>query len=711
MDGITIEEKTAGEGMGAEMAVQEFENDFAEDVETTSDTVIESEESAPETGIEKAERLFNERRFEQAFDIYRQCAEDGDRLSKCRMGEMYYDGLGVDKRPLKAFGLIKESYDPDCMETVYQLGKCHFEGIGTSVDQARGFEMIISAAERGYPPAENYVAGLYLEGPYVEKDANRAMVWLRKAVEHEDPKALYNMANFLYNGNHVGMNQHKAMVMWKRSFQLHYPQALGKLGMAYMDDTDHRDTEKGLRCLEKAALLGDGDAAEILADSYVDGMDIKRDEGKAVEFFKLALRNGNKRVLYDLGMLHCHCPEIRNYKKACGYFMEGHENGDRRCSFEYAMMKFHGRGTDTDKELAFGILLKGAENGDKNCMGWVGHCYEDGIGVNPSKRLAREWFERGHEAGDSYCSYRLAWFYMYGVTVNRDEKHSLKLLRTSFEGGKNCAAFVLGKMYEKDTPFRSFQDAIYWYMAGAERNEADCMMKLAGHYESGEFISRSEEKAFELYKRAYKTEESPIAAAEIGRCFEDGVGTEADVKTAIGWYLKAARRNSFSAWRLYNIYIGMGETDRAIFWLRRSASKRSVSAMVELAKIYEEGLLIPKSDYKAMKWYHAASDEGNEFAKSRFEELIGQDPQDPDDLNEYETITRRIGEKGDDFAIMSLAESLMEGNGMAVDLLKARMWYDIAYQLGVRGAKDGLKKVDSLMNDNKQISSKQTTLD
>ena len=102
--------------------------------------------------------------YRKAFEILSKRAEDGDNLSRCRMGVMYYEGLGIDKRPLKAFELIKESYNPDCPETVFQLGKCHFEGIGTKKNEELGFEMIISAAEVGYSSAENYMASAYYKG-------------------------------------------------------------------------------------------------------------------------------------------------------------------------------------------------------------------------------------------------------------------------------------------------------------------------------------------------------------------------------------------------------------------------------------------------------------------------------------------------------------------------------------------------------------------
>ena len=124
--------------------------------------------------------------------------------------------------------------------------------------------------------------------------------------------------------------------------------------------------------------------------------------------------------------------------------------------------------------------------------------------------------------------------------------------------------------------------------------------------------------------------------------------------------------------------------------------------MVELGKIYEEGELIPRSNLKAMQWYHSASDKGNESAKTRFEDLIRFDPQDPEDLDEYEQATRMIGEDNDDDYTICLADCLAEGDGVPVDLPKAKMWYEIASQLGVYGAEDGLKKIDSLMKKDEQ---------
>ena len=656
---------------------------------------------------DEAARLFFECEYKKAFEIYSKRADDGDRLSKCRMGEMYYEGYGVDKRPLKAFQLINESYDPNCPETVFQLGKCHFEGIGTPENKELGFEMIISLAENGYPPAENYIASKYYNGDYLGKDPERMLYWLRRAVSHDDPKALYNMGNLLCEGKYVTINPFEAFRMWKKASEFHYIPACGRLGASYLNGEGcKKDVEKGLELLEKAAMAGDGSAAGILGDYYSSEKE-GNDTDKAARFYEMALDNGKDIALYDLGMLF----RKKDPRKACDYFRRGFKNSDVRCSIEYALMKIDGIGCKKDEELAFKIFLKYAEAGNDYMMGWVGDCYHRGIGVNPDLRKAREWFQRGHEKKNAFCTYRLAEFYYFGITVMPDPEYAMELLRKSFERGGREAAYKLGDIYEHDKELKSIPDAIYWYMAGAEKGCCDCMIQLAKHYESGAFINGSEEKAFELYNRAYETKKSDVAAAEIGRCYEEGIGTGKDIEKAINWYLKGKDHNAFSMWRLYSIYSERGGDEKAIFWLRRSASNGSVSAMIELARLYENGIIIPKSDLKAMQWYHRAADEGNEYAKSRFEELIRFDPTDSEDLSMYDRYFRMAGEEDDDAALTILACMLADGKDVPADLPRAKMLLEIAVQLGIPSANEKLKNVSSIIKAEKKDDGRQTTLD
>jgi len=678
---------------------------------------IMKDETMGDTGeseVSRADRYFSKGDYKKAYDIYQWCASEGDRHSKIRMGQMLASGLGVERLPLRAFSLISNNIDDSDVESIFLLGKCHFEGIGTSVDKGKGFDLILRAAEREHPSAQNYVAVLYLEGDYVEKNPRVALRWLNKAVVNGDAKALYNVSELIDEGVHLAKDFDKSLDCLKRSADLNCPEANMKLGLMYLDGKGiEQDVGVGIGYLERATALGDKDAPEELGDYYGD----RREDGdidRAVDYYEKAVRNGNKNVLYDLGMIHNVVEEKRDYAKACHYFEEGHNRGDIRCSFEYAMMKSLGRGTEKDEVLAFQILLSGAEKGDVNFMRWLGHFYYEGIGTIPDKRKARQWFERGSRLKDGYCTMRLADMHLFGTATPVNEDFALDLYRRSFKEGCTRAAYELGMAYENDERIKSIPDSLYWYMAGAEAGEPECMIKLAGHYESGAFIERSEEKAFNLYNDAYDRGHSKVAAAEIGRCYEEGIGTETDIEKATDWYLKAVGENAFAMWRLYNIYSDTGneiDKDRAVFWLRRSACKGSVSAMLELAKLYEEGTLIPKSDLRAMQWYHSAADEGNEYGKTRFKDMIRFDPEDSEDLEGYQRLAYEVGEKKDDNKIIEFANSLADGIDTSADLPRAKMWFEIANELHIKGARQGLKKVDSLLREIKETNYKQTTLD
>ena len=660
----------------------------------------------PEDRMKEAGDCFRRHDYKRAFELYKECAEEGDRLAKCRLGVMYSEGLGTDRRPLKAFELICGAYDPDDQETVFWLGRCHYEGIGTEKDTELGFEMIVSAADRGYPQAEGYVAARYLDGVGIGTDVDRGMHWLKKAVEHEDPAALTLMGDIMYEGKLIQYDGIGTEKMWRKAYELGDVPAIAKLGHFLMIKTSN----EGIPFLEEAAELGDTDAAETVGDYYVD----KKESKSAIRYYEMARKLGNKKVCYGLGMIYRFDKDHSNLWKALECFMEGHEDGDVRCTFDYALMNLHGEGAAVDKKTAFELFLKGAKEGHLLSIEWTGLCYLKGDGTDRDMKEAQRWFELGHDKGSGYCSARLGEMYLRSPKFRIMRNQGIELLHTGFERGEAHAAFLLGEYYEKWAKTKSVYEAVYWYGKGADKSDPNCMIALARHYEKRQREGRpnvtgSKKRIFELYKKAYDTNGDLSAAAEVGRCFEDGVGTEVDKDAALYWFLKA-KEDRFAMWGLSNIYLGKGEMVKAVFWLRRSASAGHVEAMVRLAEFYEEGRGVPESEYMAMDWYHRAADSGNEYARRRFEDLSDRGPMD-EITDEYEIVARRIGEDGDDDSILNLADRLANGKDMPVDLHKAKAWCEIAVQLGVKDAKERLDDVTVMTAPERDESVRQMTFD
>ncbi len=685
---------------------------------TMEDALAELFGNVPTDRMKEAGGCFRRHNYRRAFELYKECAEEGDNLARCRLGAMYAEGLGTDRRPLKAFELISEAYDPDDLETVFWLGRCHYEGIGTEEDTELGFEMIVSAADAGYPQAEGYVAARYLDGVGMEMDANRGMHWLKKAVEHGDPAALTLMGDLMYEGKLVSFDRTGASKLWRRSYELGNVPAIAKLGHYLVndtcyanEDTQRRKYEEGAALLEEAAELGDMEAAAAVGDHYLKRAD---DPAKAIRFYEMARRNGNTSVCYDLAMIYHFDKNNMNLRKALECLKEGLEGGDQRCTFDYAIMNYRGEGTSVDMNAAFELFLKGAEAGHIPSMEWVGVCYLKGNGTARDLKEAKRWLELGHDKGSKYCSTKLGEMYLRAPKFRLMRERGLDLLHTGFERGEAHAAFFLGNYYEKWAKNKSVPDAIYWYGRGADKGDADCMIALAKHYEKRQKAGRpnvtgSKKRIFELYRKAYEACGDPSAAAEVGRCFEDGVGTETDQDAALYWYLKA-KGDRFAMWRLSDIYLGNGEMEKAVFWLRRAAATGYVDAMIRLAGFYEEGRGVPESEYMAMNWYHRAADHENEYARCRFEELSDRGPMD-EIADEYEIVARRIGEDRDDDSILDLADRLAYGKDMPVDLHRAKAWCEIAVQLGVKDAKERLDDVTVMTAPERDESMRQMTFD
>lgn len=110
-------------------------------------------------------------------------------------------------------------------------------------------------------------------------------------------------------------------------------------------------------------------------------------------------------------------------------------------------------------------------------------------------------------------------------------------------------------------------------------------------YDEGNF-----ELALETFKKSYSKIGYEEAALTLGDMYLYGLGTKADVKTAIDWYTKAAEAR-FEKTQMMEFEPAHPE----------KASAR-VQAQIKLARIAAAGLAGSKDPALARKWYEAASD-------------------------------------------------------------------------------------------------------
>lgn len=127
-------------------------------------------------------------------------------------------------------------------------------------------------------------------------------------------------------------------------------------------------------------------------------------------------------------------------------------------------------------------------------------------------------------------------------------------------------------------------------------------------------------KAAELFTQSYKGKQ-PDGGFYLGRMFELGVGTKADVRRSAGIYAAATKKGSLKAAnRLAMLYIeGKGvlqDYKKAVKYLKQAAEGGDKDAQFNYAVMFEKGWGVKKDLTKSLKWYKKAALQGHIAAQN-----------------------------------------------------------------------------------------------
>ena len=132
------------------------------------------------------------------------------------------------------------------------------------------------------------------------------------------------------------------------------------------------DSANEFEVLTKKAESGDAESQFLLGSAYDKGEGVKRDFGRAVEWYSKAAGQGNVDAQFNLGV-----------------------------SYE------QGQGVDRDLKIAVKWYHKAADQGDSDAQFNLGETYEGGRGVEQDFDEAINWFSKAAEQGDAEAQKRL----------------------------------------------------------------------------------------------------------------------------------------------------------------------------------------------------------------------------------------------------------------------------------------------------------------
>lgn len=307
-----------------------------------------------------------------------------------------------------------------------------------------------------------------------------------------------------------------------------------------------------------------------------------------------------------------------------------------------------------DKTEIYKLLKRSATQGDAKAQCKIGLCYINGDGVEKDLKKAFLWFEKSANQGNADAMKNLADCYDKGNGVGCDIIKAYRLYKESaVRGNLDALCNLIDPLYKSDD---NHEYAVRYAKYGAEKGNAKAQERLAYFYEYSNLLEKDLKVAFYWYEKSATQGYKPAQIA-LGDCYAKGKGTNEDLQKALYWYKKSAVCGSeygYGEQRLADFYekgIGVkqnlkvaekwfikaflqdrehaikGESPNLIKliefyernietlatiksfhknildWTKLGVKHNFGCATYLLARLYENGFVLNKSNKKAVLWY------------------------------------------------------------------------------------------------------------
>ena len=164
---------------------------------------------------------------------------------------------------------------------------------------------------------------------YDKKDYANALIHFKKAASFNNPKALFYLGLMYDKGYGLPRDYNKALDYYRLSSSYGYVAATNNLGIMYHYGLGVKKNLNTACLMFKMAVDNGGSSISFdnLALCYEQGLgDFKKDDGKAIEYYKKAIELGNEGSIYYLAVLY---DDKKNYEKSFKLFKKASEVKDK----------------------------------------------------------------------------------------------------------------------------------------------------------------------------------------------------------------------------------------------------------------------------------------------------------------------------------------------------------------------------------------------
>lgn len=351
--------------------------------------------------------------------------------------------------------------------------------------------------------------------------------------------------------------------------------------------------------------------------------------------------------------------------------------------------------TKPDFGQALSLMQKEAERGNGFAMHDVGKMILSGLGCEANKETAQEWFRKAYTAfcvkektakNKNYFQYRIGKLYSFGYGVEQD-----------------------------------YGKAALWYEKAKENPFA--LYSLGVLYLRGQGVELDKERAFVLFMKAatHSTKPNAYAQYELGKMYQDGIGTVVSPGDSAKWYEKAYQgflriEQNMADDKLYyrlgqmnltgkgtevnlpkageyfekaaeldnqDAMFGLGklhlnpeyenyDVSKAVDFLLKAAKSGHSQAQYLLGKLFLTGEVVTKNTAYALRWLEESVAQENSYAQYLLGKtlLYGNEDILPDGRRGVGLLEQSISQKNS-MAAYILGKAYLEGTSVLQDINKA----------------------------------------
>ncbi|KAI8803839.1 hypothetical protein BJ742DRAFT_471254 [Cladochytrium replicatum] len=676
----------------------------------------------------------------EAVRLFRQAAFENHPRAQYELGKLHLVGAeGLARSPPTAIKYLEKAASQGLSDAEYELGRILLWGEDYPRDPLVGIKMLSRASVKGHTGARVSLAEWHLDSAASadarkkQADIEEAVRLLRLASEDGNGKALTMLGKAYLNGQGVPKYPLIAVKYFERAAAANHKEGQFMLGECYrLGDGVPKDPITALKLYQKA---GEGPNAHPgavlqLGNHHAKGIGVPSDPSKAVQYYKKAETENIASATYNLGICHRDGVGVRreltvaleyferaahqghlgasyeagrcyllgegctpNLTKAAEYFRQAAENAQHPdAAYEYGMILL--KQSTALKTRAVEFIKMSAELGHLNAQYEYGRALERGEGVPQDMATAAHWYRQASDQGHAEATYRLGKLLENGDGTEKNSREAMKCYESAANFGVANAQVRLAEIFDMGA-LGAKKDAdvalAYWHQA-ANRSHPYAQAVLGHLYFSGTGgIPRDVHVAFSYLTLAAAAD---IAEAqyELGVLYETGEGTQQDVKAAIELYKKSANRSHPDAQRALGLCYERGEGGlprdnyRAFELISAAARQGLPTALVNLARYYEEGIGCQVNLYESLSLYQQAADMGDPIAQFNLAcmyergEPAGYLHVDlPKALKLYESAAAQ----GLAVAQYNVAVLLETGAANVHDERKAIDWYTLAAEEGI----------------------------